>query len=263
MSNQTKKETLTPDKQRVWSEKDLSLNPHAASDKANRVEAMFESISSRYDLNNRIHSFWLDQVWRKRAVAASDLHIEDEVVDVACGTGDLSIAFAQANAKSVTGIDFTQGMIDRAKEKIEGSDAPIEFITGDAMALDLQDESADVVSIAFGIRNVQDPAVAIDEFYRVLRPNGRLVILEFSTPKNALIRTVNNIYTKHIMPRTASFIAGDDSGAYHYLPKSVDTFLCAEELAKTIEHAGFVEVTQTPLTFGVCTITVGRKVSRS
>ena len=262
MSNEIKKESISAGKQPAWSENDLSTDPHAASDKAKRVEVMFESISRRYDLNNRIHSFWLDQLWRKKAVAASDLQVEDQVIDIACGTGDLSIAFANANAKSVIGIDFTQGMIDRANAKIDGTNIPIEFRRGDAMALELEDESADVISIAFGIRNVQDPAIAIEEFYRVLRQGGRLVVLEFSTPKNALIRYMNNIYTKHIMPRTASFVAGDDSGAYHYLPKSIDTFLGAEALAEQIEHIGFKRVTQTPLTFGVCTITVGHKITR-
>ena len=117
MSTETKKECSSPEKQPVWSAEDLSSNPHVASDKAQRVEAMFDSISHRYDLNNRIHSFWLDQQWRRRAVALSAIQPQEHVVDVACGTGDLSIAFAKANANSVIGIDFTQGMIDLAKQK--------------------------------------------------------------------------------------------------------------------------------------------------
>ncbi len=260
MSTETKKECSSPEKQPVWSAEDLSSNPHVASDKAQRVEAMFDSISHRYDLNNRIHSFCLDQQWRRRAVALSAIQPQEHVVDVACGTGDLSIAFAKANANSVIGIDFTQGMIDLAKQKAKQENLAIEFLHGDAMSLDLPNECADVISIAFGIRNVQEPAIAIKEFYRVLRPNGRLVILEFSAPKNALVRYMNNLYTKHIMPKTASFIAGDNSGAYHYLPKSVDTFLEADALAKLAEEGGFSNVIQTPLTFGVCTVTVGSKV---
>jgi demethylmenaquinone methyltransferase/2-methoxy-6-polyprenyl-1,4-benzoquinol methylase len=260
MSYETKVESELGENQPAWSERDLSQNPHTASDKAQRVEAMFQSISSRYDLNNRIHSFWLDQLWRKKAVFAANLTNEDHVVDVACGTGDLSIAFSKANAKSIIGIDFTQGMIDIAIQKAKREQLSIDFRWGDAMALELPDESADVISIAFGIRNVQDPAIAISEFYRVLKPNGRLVILEFSEPKQPVIRLMNNLYTKHIMPRTASFIAGDSSGAYHYLPKSVDTFLEAKALGRLTQEAGFSNVTQTPLTFGVCTITVGHKV---
>ena len=243
----------------AWTEQDLATDPHEAADKAERVEAMFAAIAGRYDLNNRIHSFWLDQLWRRRAVAAANLQDGDSVVDVACGTGDLSAAFAIAGAREVLGIDFTQGMLQIAKQKAEQANLAIEYRQGDAMALDLQDESADIVSIAFGIRNVQDPAVALQEFFRVLRLGGRLVVLEFSTPRQSMIRLLNNIYTKHIMPRTASFIAGDDSGAYYYLPKSVDTFLGAHELAQLAQDAGFSDVVQKPLTFGVCTLTVGTK----
>lgn len=243
----------------AWTEQDLATDPHEAADKAKRVEAMFAAIAGRYDLNNRIHSLWLDQLWRRRAVAAANVQVEDSVVDVACGTGDLSAAFALAGARKVLGIDFTQGMLEIAKQKAEQSNLAIEYRQGDAMALDLQDESADILSIAFGIRNVQDPAVALHEFFRVLRFGGRLVVLEFSTPKQSMIRLLNNLYTKHIMPRTASFIAGDGSGAYYYLPKSVDTFLEAHELGQLVQNAGFSKVIQIPLTFGVCTLTVGTK----
>lgn len=260
MPIESKKECPLVENEPAWSENDLTLDPHIASDKAEKVEAMFQSISGRYDLNNRIHSFWLDQLWRKRAVLASQATNDDHVVDVACGTGDLSLAFARAKVKSIIGIDFTQGMIEIAIEKANRQEFSIDFRRGDAMALELPDESADVISIAFGIRNVQDPAVAFCEFFRVLKPNGRLVILEFSTPKQPVIRVLNNLYTKHIMPRTASFIAGDRSGAYHYLPKSVDTFCDAKALAELAKEAGFSNIVQTPLTFGVCTITSGFKL---
>jgi demethylmenaquinone methyltransferase/2-methoxy-6-polyprenyl-1,4-benzoquinol methylase len=123
------------------------------------------------------------------------------------------------------------------------------------MQLDLPDASADVVSIAFGIRNVQEPSKAFAEFYRILRSGGRLVVLEFSTPKNALLRFCNNFYTKKVMPITATVISGDTSGAYKYLPKSVETFADAKELAVEIERAGFSEINQSSQTFGVCTIT--------
>ncbi|MDP7009643.1 MAG: bifunctional demethylmenaquinone methyltransferase/2-methoxy-6-polyprenyl-1,4-benzoquinol methylase UbiE [Phycisphaerales bacterium] len=245
----------------VWSESDLQENPHVDADKAKKVEAMFTSISSRYDLNNRLHSLWLDQVWRKKAVKAANVTSNDTVLDVACGTGDLSTAFARANPQSVLGIDFTQGMIDLAVQKAKRDRLDIEYRRGDAMQLDVPDESVDVLSIAFGIRNVQDPRGALQEFQRVLRPSGRLVILEFSTPKNAVIRFFNSFYTRQIMPRTASFIAGDDSGAYQYLPKSVDTFLEPEGLLSLVKEAGFSRTSQTPFTFGVCTLTVGYKVN--
>ncbi len=243
----------------AWSDAELSKNPHGAQDKAERVEAMFTSIAHSYDLNNRVHSMWQDQVWRSRAVRLAKLTGTEDIVDVACGTGDLSMAFYKANVRSVIGIDFTQAMLDFAVAKAVASSMEIEYRQGDAMDLDLPDNSADVVSIAFGIRNVQDPGRAFAEFYRILRPAGRLIVLEFSTPKNWFVRTFNSFYTNKVMPITATLISGDKSGAYKYLPKSIETFADVKELGSGIERAGFVDVTQVQQTFGVCTITTATK----
>jgi len=242
-------------KKPAWSGKDLEENPHFVSDKAKRVEAMFTVIARKYDLNNRLHSMWRDQVWRKRAVDMAQVSPNDDVVDVACGTGDLAMAFCKAGVSSVLGIDFTKAMLDLAVSKAENAGLPIEYRQGDAMNLQLDDESADVVSIAFGIRNVQNPSQAFAEFYRILKSGGRLIVLEFSTPPNSLIRTLNNFYTKKVMPVTASIIAGDTSGAYKYLPKSVETFADCAALATEIQKTGFCDIEQIPQTFGVCTIT--------
>lgn len=238
----------------VWSGEDLRKNPHSAVDKAGRVEAMFTSIAQKYDLNNRLHSMWQDQVWRQRAVAIANVTPTDDVVDVACGTGDLAIAFCKAGAHSVLGVDFTLAMLDIAVTKSEIAGLPIEYRQGDAMELKLKDESADIVSIAFGIRNVQDPVKAMAEFYRILRPSGRIVVLEFSNPPNGILRALNTFYTHQVMPLTATLIAGDTSGAYKYLPKSIDTFTNPDELAHELEGVGFCDVQQSPQTFGVCTI---------
>jgi demethylmenaquinone methyltransferase/2-methoxy-6-polyprenyl-1,4-benzoquinol methylase len=237
-----------------WTSKDLS-NPHEMEDKHERVEKMFTAIARKYDLNNRIHSLWRDQVWRARAVQAAQLKGDEEVLDVACGTGDLAMAFYLANVKSVIGIDFTKAMLDLAIAKANDSKFDIDYRQGDAMQLDVPSNSVDVVSIAFGIRNVQHPHKAFAEFYRVLRKGGRLIVLEFSTPNNPIIRFFNNFYTKKLMPITATLIARDTSGAYRYLPKSVESFIEPEELSKEIDSAGFANVKQTPQTFGVCTIT--------
>jgi demethylmenaquinone methyltransferase/2-methoxy-6-polyprenyl-1,4-benzoquinol methylase len=127
-----------------------------------------------------------------------------------------------------------------------------EFINGDAQSLPLPDQSADVISIAFGIRNVQDPAAALNEFYRVLRPNGRVIILEFSLPTNRVLRAMYNFYFRQILPRTATWISGDKTGAYKYLPESVCTFIGRDEMMNMMRDAGFVDVEQFPMTFGVC-----------
>lgn len=269
--------------QPAWDDKLLS-NPHAVADKRSRVQRMFAAIAPSYDLNNRLHSLWQDQRWRKKAVKLAMLKPADRVVDVACGTGDLSLAFARRLAalrnrpignQQVVGIDFTFEMLPIAAEKSRISDSrfhisnfrsqisdrksgnakgesAIGYANGDALALPLADASADVVSIAFGIRNVQDPAAACREFFRVLRPGGRLIILEFSLPENRLLRGGYNIYFRKILPRTATLISRDKTGAYKYLPESVNTFITRDRMMQMMTDAGFMSVQQYPLTFGVC-----------
>ncbi len=319
----------------AWSDADLANNPHAAADKARRVRQMFSAIAPSYDLNNRLHSLWRDQAWRRAAVKQAMVKPGDVVLDVACGTGDLSMAFATAGAARVIGVDFTYEMLTvamgkgqgpRAKgrgeegtgDRQQGSEAGVQasalqgrqvdglrlaetpkasgepgtatsngsanpnpqseipnpkslgprplalcpspsYHTGDAMRLPVADASVDVVSIAFGIRNVSDPAKALREFFRALRPGGRAVVLEFSLPRNAVLRGLYNFYFRHIMPRTAALIARDRSGAYKYLPKSVNTFINRETMVDMMRQAGFTDVTVKPLTFGIAVIYRGVK----
>ncbi len=242
----------------AWTAKELA-DPHARADKADRVRSMFAAIARSYDLNNRVHSLGRDQAWRREAVKAASVQPGDEVLDCACGTGDLTLAFAKTPAKSVIGLDFTAEMLERARQKTDRADTPgrvpgpmVRYLQGDAQNLPFEDRSFDVLSIAFGIRNVQDPARALREFHRVLRPGGRLVVLEFDRPKLAPIRWCNDFYCGWVMPRTATLLSRDRSGAYKYLPKSVGAFMTSAELAAAIEDAGFGPVSQRRMTFGVC-----------
>ncbi len=241
-----------------WRDENLA-NPHAVADKARRVQKMFAAIASSYDLNNRLHSMWRDQAWRKRAVKLCSVKPSDVVLDVACGTGDLSIAFALAGPRRVVGVDFTHEMVQIATHKAGPARVPTAYTDGDAMRLPVADASVDIVSIAFGIRNVADPAKALREFARVLRPGGRLCILEFSIPANPLLRAGYMFYFKKIMPCTATIISGDRSGAYKYLPQSVNTFLGRQQMVDMMSAAGFTGITQHPLTFGVAVAYVGRR----
>jgi demethylmenaquinone methyltransferase/2-methoxy-6-polyprenyl-1,4-benzoquinol methylase len=241
--------------QPAWTDPLLS-NPHAVKDKARRVNEMFSAIAPSYDINNRLHSMWMDQHWRNVAVKMADVKPTDTIVDVACGTGDLTLKFAgkkpeaRSRKPEVFGIDFTYAMLPIARQKSAGRG--IAYVNGDAMALPLGDASADVLSIAFGIRNVSDWGKAIDEFARVLRPGGRLIILEFSLPTNPLMRGLYNFYFKKIMPVTATLISGDKSGAYKYLPQSVNTFISREAMRERMKAAGFRDVVARPMTFGIC-----------
>ena len=243
-----------------WSDQ-LLKNPHAAADKRARVQRMFAGIAPTYDLNNRIHSLGQDQRWRSQAVRLAGLKTGDVVVDVACGTGDLSLKFADAHAAQVLGVDFTYNMLlpARAKSASPGRYSHVCWINGDALSLPLPDASADVVSIAFGIRNVVDPQAAIAEFVRILRPAGRVIILEFSLPSNPLLRTLYNFYFRKILPVTASLISGDRTGAYRYLPESVNTFIGRQEMLTMMQSAGLVDVQAFPMTFGVCICYRGHK----
>jgi demethylmenaquinone methyltransferase/2-methoxy-6-polyprenyl-1,4-benzoquinol methylase len=267
----------------AWNET-LLKNPHAVADKRSRVQRMFAAIAPSYDLNNRLHSLWMDQWWRKRAVNLAEVKSDDHIFDIACGTGDLALQFFWEMAererrvvtpkpRKVVGIDFTFDMLPLARRKFQrivddwaneyGSPLPnasdLPFINGDAQALPLPDASADVVSIAFGIRNVADPAAAIREFYRVLRPGGRLIILEFSLPTNPVLRALYNFYFRQILPRTATLISGDKTGAYKYLPESVNTFIGRGQMISMMRDTGFSDVTQHPMTFGVCVCYRGLK----
>jgi demethylmenaquinone methyltransferase/2-methoxy-6-polyprenyl-1,4-benzoquinol methylase len=237
----------------AWSSGDLAQDPHVLDDKADRVQRMFGAIAPSYDFNNRIHSFGQDQRWRRKGVRLAAPGPESVVVDVACGTGDLSEAFHDHGVSQVIGVDFTPEMLDVARERAgRAGRTGLEYRHGDAMDLDLPTDSADVLSIAFGIRNVSDPARALAEFRRILRPGGRLLILEFSQPSNPMIRLFNNLYCRRIMPLTATILSGDRSGAYRYLPKSIETFLPRAELEAAIRDAGFDQIRQYPMTFGVC-----------
>lgn len=240
----------------AWRDDELSSDPHAHADKAPKVRAMFAAIARSYDLNNRVHSLWQDQLWRASAVRAAEVRPGDRVLDVACGTGDLTQAFARTEAGEVVGLDFTRPMLDIAEHKQQRlspkAGSKITYVEGDAMALPFEDASFDVLSIAFGIRNVQEPRKALSEFARVLKPGGRLVILEFDTPRFAPVRWFNNFYAGWVMPRTATLISRDRSGAYRYLPRSVGAFMTREALMTAIGEAGFSDVRARGLSLGIC-----------
>ncbi len=255
-----------PPSDKAWTPSDLVSDPHADSAKPAKVRAMFAAIAHAYDLNNRVHSLWQDQLWRRFAVRKAQVQPNDHVLDVACGTGDLTLAFARTPATRIVGLDFTSEMLDIARTKpvpnhpvqsnpVQSSPEPphrITFLQGDAQDLPFPDASFNVVSIAFGIRNVQDPARALREFRRVLKPAGRLIILEFAQPNLAPVRWFNNLYCQRIMPVSATLISRDRSGAYRYLPRSVETFMPPDDLKNLLLSVGLVDPQDWALSLGIC-----------
>ncbi len=212
---------------------------------------MFDQISPRYDLLNHLLSLNTDVLWRRRAAEA--LGPVRRALDVCCGTGDLAVEIHRRWRAAVVGIDFAGKMLDLARKK-----APrLRFLQGDALRLPFSDAFFDAVTVAFGIRNVTDPARGISEMARVLRPGGRLAILEFTLPRNRILRSGYLLYFTKILPRVGKMIARSD--AYRYLPDSVQRWFEPEELAAHLVRAGLKDVRYEMLSLGVAALHLGTK----
>lgn len=239
-----------PPQEKVW-EREALAAPHEQPDKAARVQRMFNAIAPRYELVNRVFSAGRDAAWRRKAVKLAEVTKRDEVLDVACGTGDFARAFAAAKPAMVVGCDFAPDMLLRA---VDVPGFGIHWCEADALQLPFRDESFSIVSCAFGIRNFADLDRGLAEMSRVLRPAGRLIILEFTRPANRFVRAVYELYANRIMPPAAAVVSGDRTGAYQYLRRSVESFLTTPELIARLERTGFRDVECTPLNMGAVTI---------
>lgn len=224
------------------------------------VWKMFDRIAGRYDLLNRMLSFGQDVVWRNRVARHLPKKENLRLLDLATGTADQLISIFKHNkdAGSAIGIDMAEMMLDvgRTKLKKRELNESITLQTGNAVKIPFSDQSFDATTISFGIRNVSDVSESLREMYRVLCPDGRAIILEFSLPKNALIRSGYLFYFRHILPRLGSLISGD-SYAYKYLNQTVETFPYGRAFCELMTDAGFDNVKATPLTFGIATIYQG------
>jgi demethylmenaquinone methyltransferase/2-methoxy-6-polyprenyl-1,4-benzoquinol methylase len=237
----------------AWTRGELCA-PHEAADKASKVRRMFNAIAPRYELINSLFSAGRDAVWRRRAVQLATVGRRDLVLDVACGTGDFARAFLDAGPKLVVGCDFAHDMLTLAADR---GRAGLQWCEGDALHLPFGDQSFAITSCAFGVRNFQSLGAGLAEMHRILGPGGRVVILEFSRPRNRIARGLYELYSTRIMPVAASVISRDRSGAYRYLPRSVVSFIDADQMCAELQQAGFTDVKATPLTFGVVTVYTG------
>jgi demethylmenaquinone methyltransferase/2-methoxy-6-polyprenyl-1,4-benzoquinol methylase len=229
-------------------------------DKRRYVQAMFSDIAPKYDLLNHVLSFNVDRRWRRKAIGALGWERVPNGVylDLCAGTLDVSAELARQPgfAGRVIGADFAEPMLRAGKAKIMGR--PVHPVTADALSLPLPTASCAGVIVAFGVRNLADLDAGLREVDRVLAPGARYVILEFTTPRAALVRSGYHLYFHHILPRLGGLISGN-RGAYRYLPESVAHFPSAPELADRMRRTGFRDVQWTSLTFGIAAIHVGTK----
>ncbi len=244
----------------------------------NFVRSMFNNIAPTYDKLNHILSLNIDKIWRKKAVKRIVKNLKNseseklknnsqvfrfsdsQVLDVACGTADSTIALAKAGVPRVTGVDISEGMLKVGEKKIEELklNSTITLKVEDCENLSFEDNTFDAAFIAFGIRNFEDKKKGLKELHRVLKPNGLLLILELSVPQNKILLSLYKLYFLHILPFIGKKISGDNK-AYTYLPQSVMNFPKPKDFLQTMEECGFKDVRQKALTFGLCRMYEGKR----
>ena len=232
------------------------VTPYGEGAKTEQVRQMFDSIAPAYDFMNRAMTLGIDIWWRRLAVKRLKRLSPTLILDVATGTGDFAIQLHNSlHPQHITGIDLSQGMLDEAcrKVKAKGLEEKISFEQGDCMALPMEDNSFDAVTVAFGVRNFEHLQQGYREMARVLRPGGMLCVLELSTPTNPLIRWFYNLYTLHIIPWVGSLKSGDKS-AYRYLPQSIAAVPQGDYMLQLMRNAGLHDTACKRLTLGTCTI---------
>ncbi len=225
------------------------------------VRRMFDSVAPRYDLLNHLLSLNIDRLWRRAAVNRLSHILERKgarAADLCCGSGDLLLALQSCSSGVVLGSDFSHQMLRVASAKILLRRRPCVLFEADALRLPLAEASLDLVTAAFGFRNLVNYRLGLEEMLRVLKPGGTAAILEFSTPPNPLFRALYQFYSTRVLPRIGAMVSGSRE-AYSYLPESVHKFPNAQELAAQMRQAGFATVEFQRMTFGIVALHIGTK----
>ena len=230
--------------------------------KKEKVREMFDDIAPSYDRLNHVLSMNVDKLWRRHALKEIVDGTAQRILDVACGTGDstISIAKAAAAGTEVIGADISEGMMALVKGKAEkaGVGERISLQVADGEALPYEEGTFDRVTCAFGIRNFEHKEKGLEEFLRVLKPGGKVVVLELSVPQNRLVRWAYDLYFLHVLPRIGGAVSGDRA-AYKYLPASVHNFPSPNDFCRMMAEAGFRNVRCRTFSFGLCRMFVGER----
>lgn len=228
---------------------------------ASRVRQMFAEIAPRYDLMNHVLSLGIDICWRRRVVRELNISPGLPILDCCTGTGDLALMLASSTggAVEVIGTDFCLPMLQLAKQKHAAHYAslPVKFVEADTQLLPFGDSAFQAVTVAFGLRNVENTQLGLREMTRVCAPGGRIAVLEFSQPTLPGLRQIYQGYFKYVLPRIGQVVARNKSDAYEYLPNSVEQFPSGEGLAKLMRESGIGEVRIIPLTLGIASLYLG------
>lgn len=238
------------------------VNPYKDLDKGKKAQValMFNNIARKYDFLNHFLSMGIDKLWRKKAVKLLKSIEPKQLLDIATGTGDFALACLKLNPDKITGIDISTEMLAVGREKIAKKKLQdrIELFEGDSEDIQFDDNSFDAITVAFGVRNFENLEKGLKEMNRVVRPGGKVVILEFSKPKNFPVKQFYNFYFFNILPLCGKMLS-KDSSAYTYLPESVGAFPDGEIFLEIYKSCGFEETEQIKLSFGIASIYIGTK----
>ncbi|ADR22952.1 demethylmenaquinone methyltransferase [Marivirga tractuosa] len=230
------------------------------SSKKQQVADMFDNISHKYDFLNHFLSLGIDIRWRKKAIKLLKEIQPKQILDIATGTGDFAIESLKLNPDHVTGVDISEGMLSVGREKLKKRklDDKITLTSGDSENLPFEDNKFDAIIVAFGVRNFENLEKGLAEMFRVLRPGGKVVVLEFSKPKSFPFKQLYNFYFKNILPTLGKTISKDNA-AYTYLPESVKSFPDGKDFTSILDKLGFKDTVCKPLTLGISSIYTGIK----
>lgn len=234
------------------------LTPYNTSDsKKQQVATMFNNVAGTYDFLNHFFSLGIDKLWRRKLVKLIGKSNPKLILDVATGTADLAIAESKLNPEKIIGVDISEKMLDVGREKIKNYPC-IELQLGDSENLQFETDTFDAVSVSFGVRNFENVIAGLTEMRRVLKPEGKIFILEFSKPKNWFIQKIYYFYFCTVLPFIGKIVSKDAS-AYTYLPESVKIFPDGKKFVELMQYVGFKNIECKPLTFGISTIYIAKK----